>query len=852
LFAQTSVVVSELIEGDAPQQLDLSAVVHPAPVFPAASTNNTPTNSVPPANRALVPGPRPSAPVPGQVPVLDFGGLRLASGRAFELVPTNATPGDETFQSSAHSAAVSTRYMEQSGRRFIVESVPVKNIRSQLLNLPLLSRNEAAPSETEFATARRPSGATQVARAGQPPSTKALPMSLPHPSEAQPSSRTRAAAAFATFYAPKAPANPGLARTGTAGPALMAQNDAAAWTPKSQRPVQVDSRPALLLDWNMVPLAYTNYTFNGTGGTNFVVETDCYLSGTTRFTNSPIVKYYNGASLHVQGPMVFDGTVAAFTSINDNSIGQNLGTGSPAMGAYGTALEVDGATSGLCNFQHAHFYYATVAIQVSGGGSYASPHVGSNCSFTNCYTPFALIDTFFFPNSFSINTSNGAPACLPFDGTSYVFSGTNVTFNCYSWQYFAADYDLPAPTVQSAVRLHSSTITNSGGGGAFTNTSGPVVVVLNPPTITATATAPLANKSPATNGAFLFTRTDGGGPTPLPIQFAFGGTALSNTDYAAIGTSTNLPASPATNVTVSISPLTNETSYERSLLLAPAWTPFSPYDVGVPEKGVVYIFDTRVSAPPRVPPLTTVPAAGSPGATVAISGTNFNTVPWSNTVFFGEVQASVLSASSNSLTVRVPVSAAYFPITVTANGLTASPCTNFLVTFPGPCSPCNSSNFTSASLSSQVDLGVGTGPYRTAIGDLDGDGKPDLVIAHAYDAALWIFLNTSTSGSLTTNSFAQPIILSAGGGSWNGYWGLALGDLNGDGKLDIVVANWLNNSVSVLQNLSTPGSLSFGPEISLPVSGQTMDIAIQIFWPGYARGPTYRRRFLRRHHHDSQ
>ena len=64
---------------------------------------------------------------------------------------------------------------------------------------------------------------------------------------------------------------------------------------------------------------------------------------------------------------------------------------------------------------------------------------------------------------------------------------------------------------------------------------------------------------------------------------------------------------------------------------------------------------------------TTAPA----GTTIAISGTNFNTTPASNSVTFGTVVASVVTATPTQLVVTVPAGAGN-PITVTANGQTAA------------------------------------------------------------------------------------------------------------------------------------------------------------------------------------
>jgi hypothetical protein len=231
--------------------------------------------------------------------------------------------------------------------------------------------------------------------------------------------------------------------------------------------------------------------------------------------------------------------------------------------------------------------------------------------------------------------------------------------------------------------------------------------------------------------------------------------------------------------------------------------------------------------PPPVPPVITsfTPTSAFAGSNVIISGLNFSPVASNNIVYFGAVRATVTSASTTSLTVTVPVGATFAPITETINGLTAYSRQPFLPTFPG------GGILGSSSFGPQLVLGGGNGPSRVAFGDMDGDGKPDVVVANVYDGSIWIYRNISTNGALTTGSLAPPVIFTIGGGR-DSTWGLALADTDGDGRLDIVVGNRNLNMVSIFQNFSTPGNLttnSFGARVDYPVAGAPFDVRVADF-----------------------
>lgn len=92
------------------------------------------------------------------------------------------------------------------------------------------------------------------------------------------------------------------------------------------------------------------------------------------------------------------------------------------------------------------------------------------------------------------------------------------------------------------------------------------------------------------------------------------------------------------------------------------------------------------------------------------------------------------------------------------------------------------------------------GTYDVVLGDIDGDGDLDIVASSAYDNSIRWYEQNSQDGSFTARLV---------GNFANGPRGLHLADIDADGDLDIVSATAVDNRISWWTNLNGDGSAWF-------------------------------------------
>ncbi|MDP3295250.1 MAG: VCBS repeat-containing protein [Nevskia sp.] len=111
-----------------------------------------------------------------------------------------------------------------------------------------------------------------------------------------------------------------------------------------------------------------------------------------------------------------------------------------------------------------------------------------------------------------------------------------------------------------------------------------------------------------------------------------------------------------------------------------------------------------------------------------------------------------------------------------------------------------------------------TNPQSVAHADVNGDGRPDLLAANRSSNTVSVLLNTTAPGATTPSFTAQQTFVTG-----SVPYSVSTADVNGDGRPDLLVANLNSSTVSVLLNTTASGATrpasprsSLSPRAALP------------------------------------
>lgn len=205
------------------------------------------------------------------------------------------------------------------------------------------------------------------------------------------------------------------------------------------------------------------------------------------------------------------------------------------------------------------------------------------------------------------------------------------------------------------------------------------------------------------------------------------------------------------------------------------------------------------------------PKKGYAGQLVDIKGVGLT---GASRVFFGSVEGEIITVSDQLIEAKVPTGTTYDNITVLNSSTRLYYSSeHFMLSYGGE------QGLASTDFDAQIDNPGGGGLYDVIVSDLDGDGKNDMIGAYTEINGGKYWYNLSSTGYIGPSSASA---ISAPFKTLN----LTAGDLNGDGKPELVFSELTDatnegNRIAIKENISTPGTITFGPTTTISLTGSS-------------------------------
>ena len=239
---------------------------------------------------------------------LSFGQMKMIQGKAFSIADSAQTKATTRIK----GVFVSKSWQHLEGRTFLAEELPVQKIESQLEQLPVLANAVSAMNSPNSVRHK-----VSIARL------------LP--------------------------------------PVRLVQ---AATNAVQLARVDFSRERGVVLDYVTINSGEINYKFQG--DTTYCVSGEYNLSGTTTFEGGTVIKSDYDGQIDIDANGAVNCQTAAyrpavFTSVNDNTAGEQIGNGSPGFSDVFCFLNINCSNTVLSNLRFSYTYNAILTGEYGGG-----------------------------------------------------------------------------------------------------------------------------------------------------------------------------------------------------------------------------------------------------------------------------------------------------------------------------------------------------------------------------------------------------------------------------------------------------------------------------------------------------